>query len=270
MSDDEGNYQFTKLLPGDYMLEATVQGFKTASKAITIRAGETSVENLKLEVADVTATVTVTSATSLGGVQTNETAPATTIKQNDLQTLPLPNEQLLDALPLVPGVVRGPDGQLNMNGARASQSAMTVNSANVTDPVTGDFAINLPIEAVGSAKVLTNPYAAEYGNFTGGVTSVETRSGTDKFSFEAQSFFPRFARRGGKWTGVEAFTPRLAFSGPIKKNKLWFMQSFEYRFVRTPIENLPSDKRDTRLESFDSVSQQIGRASCRERVFRTV
>jgi hypothetical protein len=255
VSDDEGNYQFTKLLPGDYTLEATVQGFKTASKAITILAGEISVENIKLEVADVTATVTVTSATSMGGVQTNETAPATTIKQNDLQTLPLANEQLLDALPLVPGVIRGPDGQLNMNGARASQSAMTVNSANVTDPVTGDFAINLPIEAVGSAQVLTNPYAAEYGNFTGGVTAVETRSGTDKFSFEAQSFFPRFARRGGKWTGVEAFTPRLAFSGPIKKNKLRFMQSFEYRFVRTPIENLPSDQRDTRLESFDSVSQ---------------
>jgi len=255
VSDDEGNYQFTNLLPGDYTLEATVQGFKTASKAINIRGGETSVENIKLEVADVTATVTVTSSTSIGGVQTSETAPATTIKQNDLQTLPLANEQLLDALPLVPGVVRGSDGQLNMNGARASQSAMTVNSANVTDPVTGDFAINLPIEAVGSAQVLTNPYAAEYGNFTGGVTAVETRSGTDKFSFEAQSFFPRFARRGGKWNGVEAFTPRLAFSGPIKKNKLWFMQSFEYRFVRTPIENLPSDKRDTRLESFDSVSQ---------------
>ena len=188
-------------------------------------------------------------------MQTSETAPAATIKQTDLQTLPLPNEQLLDALPLVPGVIRGPDGQIAMNGARPSQSGMTVNSANVTDPVTGAFAINLPIEAVESAQVLTNPYAAEYGKFTGGVTAVETRSGTNKFTVEAQSFFPRFARRGGKWTGIEAFTPRLAFSGPIKKNKLWFMQSFEYRFVRTPIESLPADKRDTRLESFDSVSQ---------------
>ena len=101
-------------------------------------------------------------------------------------------------------------------------------------------------------QVLTNPYAAEYGKFTGGVTAVETRSGTDKFNFEAQSFFPRFRRRGGKWTGVEAFTPRLAFSGPVKRNKLWFMQSFEYRFVRTPVESLPPDKRDTGLESFDS------------------
>jgi len=254
VTDDAGEYQFKALPPGEYTVEVSVQGFKTASKNVTIVAGETAVANISLEVGEITATVNVTSATSIG-LQTNETAPTGTIKQSDLQTLPLANEQLLDAVPLVPGVLRGPDGQINMNGARMSQSAMTVNSANVTDPVTGDFAINLPIEAVQSAQVLTNPYAPEYGKFTGGVTAVETRSGTDKFNAELQSFFPRFARRGGKWNGVEAFTPRLAFSGPIKKKKLWFMQSFEYRYVRTPIDNLPPDKRDTGLESFDSVSQ---------------
>ena len=254
VTDDSGEYQFTNLLAGAYTLEVSVEGFKAATKTITVRAGETSVENISLEVADVTATVMVTSDPA-SGIQTNETAPPATIKQNDLQTLPLQSEQLLDALPLVPGVVRGPDGQINMNGARASQSAMTVNSANVTDPVTGDFAINLPMEAIKSAQVLTNPYAPEYGKFTGGVTAIETRSGSDKFKVEAQSFFPRFRRRGGKWAGIEAFTPRLAVSGPIKKNKLWFMQSFQYRFVRTPVYSLPPDKRDTGLESFDSVTQ---------------
>jgi hypothetical protein len=252
-ANDGGEYEFTKLSPGEYMLEAAVEGFKTSGKTITVHAGETLVENLKLEVADVTASVTV--AATAQDVATAETALTTIVKQNTLQTLPLPNEQLLDALPIVPGVVRGPDGQIDMNGARASQSSMTVNSANVTDPVTGQFAFNLPIEAVESVQVLTNPYAAEYGSFTGGVTAVATRSGTEKFNFEAQSFFPRFRRRGGTWSGVESFTPRLAFSGPIKRNKLWFMQSFEYRFVRTPVESLPSDKRDTGLESFDSVTQ---------------
>ena len=252
-ANEAGDYEFTKLLPGEYSLEATAEGFKTSGKTIAIHAGETLVEKISLEVADITASVSVTSAAE--NVQTTDAAPASTVKQNTLKTLPLPNEQLLDALPLVPGVVRGPDGQIDMNGARASQSSMTVNSANVTDPVTGQFAFNLPIEAVESVQVLTNPYAAEYGSFTGGVTAVATRSGTDKFNFEAQSFFPRFRRRGGNWTGVESFTPRLAFSGPLKRNKLWFMQSFEYRFVRTPIESLPFDKRDTGLESFDSVTQ---------------
>ena len=50
----------------------------------------------------------------------------------------------------VPGVVRGPDGLLNVKGARASQSGFLVNSASVTDPVTGESAINLPLEAVQS------------------------------------------------------------------------------------------------------------------------
>lgn len=253
-ANDAGEYEFTKLLPGEYTLEATAEGFKSSSKTIEIRAGAILVEMISLEVAEVTATVTVSSHAAQA-VQTAETMSANTVKRNTLKTLPLPNEQLLDALPLVPGVVRGPDGQIDMNGARASQSSMTVNSANVTDPVTGQFAFNLPIEAVESVQVLTNPYAAEYGKFTGGVTAVATRSGTDKFTVQAQSFFPRFRRRGNKWSGVESFTPRLAFSGPIKKNKLWFMQSFEYRFVRTAVESLPFDKRDTGLESLDSVSQ---------------
>jgi hypothetical protein len=252
-ANDAGEYEFTKLSPGEYTLEATAEGFKTSSKTFAIRGGESLVENISLEVADITASVSVTSASE--NVQTTDAAPTNTVKHDTLQTLPLPNEQLLDALPLLPGVVRGPDGQIDMNGARASQSSMTVNSANVTDPVTGQFAFNLPIEAVEAVQVLTNPYAAEYGRFTGGVTAVTTRSGTDKFNVEAQSFFPRFRRRGGKWTGVEAFTPRLAFSGPVKRNKLWFMQSFEYRFVRTPVYSLPPDKRDTGLESFDSVTQ---------------
>src|SRR5262245_30751783 len=131
VTDDAGEYQFKDLSAGEYTIEVSVQGFKTASKTFTLRPGETVVQNISLEVADVTATVTVTSGGSIG-LQTNETAPAATIKQSDLQNLPLPNEQLTDALPLVPGVLRGPDGEINMNGARTSQSAMTVNSANVT------------------------------------------------------------------------------------------------------------------------------------------
>ena len=132
---------------------------------------------------------------------------------------------------------------------------MLVNSASVTDPVTGEAAINLPIEAVKSVEVLTNPYAAEYGQFTGALTTVQTRSGSDKFRANATSFFPRVRRRDGSFVGIEAFTPRVTFSGPLIKDKLKFFQSFEYRFIRTPVENLPPLSRDTDLESFDSVSQ---------------
>jgi hypothetical protein len=252
-SNDAGEYEFGAVPPGDYTLEASVQGFKTASKSVAVRAGETVVENVNLAVADVSESVTVSAGGD--GVETKEAAPAEKVTQSTLQTVPLVNERFLDALPLIPGVVRGPDGLINVKGGRPTQSGMTVNSSNVTDPVTGDYAINLPIEAIESLQVITNPYAAEYGNFTAGVTSVETRQGADKWTFDAQNFFPRFRRRGGRSAGVEAFTPRFAFGGPLVRDKVSFFQSFEYRYVRTPVESLPAMRRDTGLESFDSFTR---------------
>ena len=49
--------------------------------------------------------------------------------------------------------------------------------------------------------------------------------------------------------------PRTTLTGPLITDRLAFTQSFEYRFVRTPVESLPPLQRDTKLESFDSFSQ---------------
>ncbi len=253
VTDEQGEYKFENLAPGTYTLQVELTGFKPRSLNVTVGQGITTLDSVDLEVETVSATVTVSDSSD--PLNTTDAAPKTSFKQDKLQTLPLVNERFQDAIPLVPGVVRGPDGMLNLKGARSSQSGMIVNSANVTDPVTGESAINLPIEAVQSVEVLTNPYAAEYGELTSGVTSVQTRSGSDKFQANATSFFPRPRRRGGSFVGIEAFTPRVTFSGPLMKDKLKFFQSFEYRYVRTPVENLPPLSRDTDLESFDSLSQ---------------
>lgn len=254
VTNDQGEFKFTGLAAGSYRLRADLSGFKSHTQELTIRSGITTEQNVNLELEGISSEVTVT-ADGEHGVDTTATVQAVSFKQERLQTTPLVNERFQDVLPLVPGVLRGPDGQLNMKGARAGQSAYMVNSADVTDPITGEFAFNLPLEAVQSVEVLTNPYAAEYGQFTGAVTSVQTKSGTEKFNVDAQSFFPRARRRGGSFVGIEAFTPRVTFSGPINKDKLRFFQSFEYRFIRTPIESLPPLSRDTGLESFDSLSQ---------------
>jgi hypothetical protein len=260
VTNEQGEYKFTDLAAGIYTLQIDLTGFKQQTKTVTLQKDTTAVENINLEIEGLTADVTVVEDGD--DLNTTPAGEPVSFKQEKLQTLPLVNEQFQDAIPLVPGVVRGPDGMLNLKGARSSQSGMIVNSASVTDPVTGESAINLPIEAVQSVEVLTNPYAAEYGELTSAVTSVQTRSGSDKFQANATSFFPRLRRRGGSFVGIAAFTPRVTFSGPIIKDKLKFFQSFEYRFVRTPVENLPPLSRDTDLESFDSLSQldwEIGR-----------
>ena len=48
-----------------------------------------------------------------------------------------------DALPLVPGVVREPGGGLKISDASEHRSALIVNSADVTDPATGEFGLTV-------------------------------------------------------------------------------------------------------------------------------
>jgi hypothetical protein len=166
------------------------------------------------------------------------------------------NERFESSLPLIPGVVRGPDGHVNLKGARNTQSGVLVNSANVTDPVTGGPAINLPIDVVASVQVISNPYDPQYGKFAGAVSTVATKtSDYGKFHFSFQNFVPRLRDRDGTIAGIGASTPRMTFTGPIVKDRIAVTQSFEYRFVRTPVNSLPPLARDTKLESFDSYTQ---------------
>lgn len=259
-SDEAGRYEFGAVPAGPYLLRATLPGFRDVTRRVTITGGRKGVEDVRLELAAVTEEVTVRAA--LDSIDVRQVAPAPAVRQQALQAVPLATEQYQDALPLIPGVVRGPDGLLNLKGARASQSGLTVNSANVTDPVTGEFAINLPIEAVASIEVLPNPYSAEYGQFTGAVTRIETRAGTDAWKVQFQNFLPRVRRRDGEIRGVESATPRLAVSGPLVRERLTVFQSLQYRFTRTEVESLAAFENDTELESFDSFTQldwQMGR-----------
>ena len=107
-------------------------------------------------------------------------------------------------------------------------------------------------------QVHSNPYSSEFGKFTGAVTTIETRSGGNNWRYLMTGVLPRPRWRDGKLFGVGAATPRIAVGGPIKKDKLFFFQSVEYRFVRSNVpslEALEEHQRDIKRESFDSFSR---------------
>ncbi|GBC81563.1 hypothetical protein HRbin10_00675 [bacterium HR10] len=251
-TNDHGEFSFLDLKEGTYAVTVELSGFKPVTQSVSVKAGSLAEIRIELELAPVTGEVTVTPEAET--IERTESSATGTVRERTLENAPLVSERFQDALPLLPGVVRGPDGLINPKGARVSQSGYLVNSANVTDPVTGQFAINLPLDAIEEVQVLSSPYAAEYGRFTGAVTTVTTRPSGDKWAFTIQNIMPRFRRRGGKTVGIEAVTPRLHFSGPLIKNRLTLAQSLEYRFVRTKVESLPPLQNDTVLESFDSFS----------------
>ena len=256
VSDEEGQYDFPNLIAGDYIVTVEFSGFNKYEQRLSVQIEATVEHDILLQPVPLSESVTVTDDRT-GDSKTESTTPSV-ITTQALRDAPLIDQKFQDALPLLPGVVRGPDGNLNIKGTRPSQSGILVSSLNVTDPVTGAPAIELPLEAVDTVQVHSNPYSSEFGKFTGAVTTIETRSGSNNWRYLMTGVLPRPRWRDGKLFGVGAATPRIAVGGPIKKDKLFFFQSVEYRFVRTNVPSLKTleeRQRDIQRESFDSFSR---------------
>src|SRR5437016_3419900 len=249
-TDENGNYVVAAVPPGTYALEALSPGLEVR-QTLKVEAGEVQVP-LELRPLEVANSVVV----KADPADVKNSAPSETVSEKTLREAPNVNERFESSLPLIPGVVRGPDGHINLKGARNTQSGALVNSANVTDPVTGGPAINLPIDVVSSVQVISSPYDPQYGKFTGAVSTVATKtSDYEKSHFSFQNFIPRLRDRDGSIMGLGAATPRTTITGPVWKDRIAITHSFEYRYVRTPVNSLPPSKRDTKLESFDSYTQ---------------
>lgn len=254
VSNERGEYFFVGVEPGDYELTVALAGFETEVRQVRLDPKADVKLDIPLRPKKRTEEVVVKSEAPGVDISTTSTA-GPTLTANTLKSVPLLNENFQDALPLLPGVLRGPDGLLNIKGGRANQAGTLVNSVSSVDPVTGLAAIGLPLEAVGSARVLSNPFSAEYGRFAGGVVELETLGGTDEWRFALKSFFPRFRRRNDTIMGIESIRPRLTVSGPLRKGKLYLLQSFDYKFVRTRVPSLPDLQNDQVVETFDSLTQ---------------
>jgi Carboxypeptidase regulatory-like domain/TonB-dependent Receptor Plug Domain len=251
VTSDLGEFSFVGVAAGEYELTVALAGFEDARRPVSLAPRADVHLEIQLRPKKQAEQVRVTGEAPGVDVTTTETS-GPTLSTNTLKSVPLVNERFQDALPLVPGVVRGPDGLINIKGGRANQSGTLVNSTSAVDPVTGLGAITLPLEAVESVKVLSNPFSAEYGRFAGGIVDLETRAGTDKWRFLFTNFFPRFRYRNGSFVGLESVTPRITFAGPLEKGKLYLFQSFDYRFVRVRVPSLPDLQNDQVLETFDS------------------
>jgi hypothetical protein len=254
VSNETGQFRFADVRAGDCSIVAELQGFKSAVQALVVKPVETADVFLRLDVDALHVEVSV-----IGSLDTVEgalvAARVDRITASLMQTAPIASERFQDALPLIPGVVRGPDGLLNISGTRSNQSALMFNNADGTDPVTGEDAIELPIDAVSVVQVRGAAFAPEFGLSAGAVTTVETQRAGDAWHVTVNDLEPRPRRRAGEFRGIESWTPRFTFGGPIIKGKLNVLESVQYEYSQTRVFGLPAFESDTKVQSFESYSR---------------
>ncbi len=250
-TDAQGRAAFQNLSSAHYQLKAFKSGFDpagepdlnltTSSIEISLVLAETRKDSV--EVRD---TVTAVDQTA----STPTTLPAAIAKN-----LPSRPATVADALPLIPGIARQPGGGLQLSGSGEHRSALIVNSADVTDPATGQFGLTVPIDKVETMNYYQTPFLAEFGRFTAGLVSVETKRGGDKWKWDLNDPFPEFFIRSYQLRGLRTATPRLNFEGPIIPGKLFFSQGVEYQLKKIPIYTLPFPDNLQKQEGVNAFAQ---------------
>src|SRR6516165_4795846 len=264
VSSDLGTYSFAGVLYGEYDVTVSLAGFETVTKHLTINSDKPTKLDFQLTLKGPTQNITVSAEAPMVDT-TSSSGGAPTLTANMLKSVVQLNQDFQDALPLLPGVVRGPDGLIRIKGGRTNQANTLVNSASVTDPFTGQAALSLPAVAVQSVQVLSNPFSAEYGRFASGVVDVNTRSGTDEWKFLFEDPVPRFRWIGGNIHGIESASPHLTFAGPLKKDELYIFQSIGYGYDSVRVYSIPDPNNVRIVEKINSYTQLDWNASAKQR-----
>jgi len=248
-TNEDGFYKILNLPPGNYEVTVKASNYKTGViHLVTLTVGQTANQDIPLEVGDVTATVTVSSALS-SGVETSSSAVASTIEQQRINSLPI-NERSATGFALTLSTVGRDNGRpigpaptsgLNIGGQRGRSTLVQVDGADYTDNSINAARATVSQEAVQEYQVATNSYAAEFGRATGGIVNVVTKSGTNDFhgnlfgfirhkSIQARyAFAPLIDNDPSKKPGFTRGQYGGTLGGPIKKDRTFFFVSFEQR-----------------------------------------
>jgi hypothetical protein len=235
-TDYAGRCEFKDLAPGIYRIRAEKEGFYVVVKD-AVQVGETERVDITLNhQKEYFESVNV--VYSPPAIDPKKTTSSESLTSREIIGLPYSvTRDIRYALPLLPGVVQDAFGQVHMDGSSTRQIFDQLDGFNITDPVDGLFNMRVSVDALRSVEVQTSRYPVEYGKASGGVLSLTTGMGDDHFRISGTNFLPSLRNRKG--IHLNSWTPRLIFSGPLRKGKAWFLDAPEGGYDLNIVEELP-------------------------------
>ena len=193
VSSEDGTYTIPAVPAGPYELTATAAGFKAVKQtSLTLEVSQRLKVDIHLEIGAVSESVNVTA--EIPRVQTEDSALGTVVETRRIEDLPLNGRHVFNLVKIVAGVQprsNSTDGfaevsnqtfsQIRINGGPAYGNQFFLDGAVNSAPVHNEIAVVPMADAVQEFRVETNALKAEYGQTSGGVVNVATKSGTNEF-----------------------------------------------------------------------------------------
>lgn len=231
-SDAEGRYRLAALTPGSYEVSAELQGFSRALRdGLTFSLGSETVLNFSLQLGTLSEAVTVTAETPI--VQTTTAAVETRLDRAAIDVLPIIGRSYTSLLRMAPGA-QSSNGT-SFVGSRGRSNQWNIDGVDNSEDISGYSRQSLALDSVQEVQVLVSGFKAEYGQASGGVVNVVTRSGTNDLRgsgfllFRDQSLMARspYANRSLPADPFQRIHYGGWLGGPIKENRLHYFVNYE-------------------------------------------
>ena len=238
VSNERGGFQLAGVAPGRYELSAELSGFARFVRSdVTLTVAQELTLTLAMRVAALEEAVTVTAELPL--VETTRSALGTTITTSEIEQLPIAGRNFATLAQLTPGVTSTAGSGISSAGQLTRNTTFLIDGlSNDDDSVAGQRG-GFSVDAIKEFIVVSNSSSAEYGQSSGAIVSVVTRSGTNTLG--GRGFY---YHRDDSWDASTAAsklvtpTPPKAkleqkivggfLGGPIVRNRAFYFGSIEY------------------------------------------
>src|SRR5580698_65664 len=283
-ADEHGDFIFPSVPVGTYDILFEAKGFRSEERtALVVDTNADIKQNMTLQLAQQTQEVTVSDTADdvEVHVETASTQMGDVVVAKTMTDVALNGRSFTDLLALQPGIVPmstqtgdsvimagasvqiAPSGGLNagnqsISGQREDANGYLVNGGDVKELMNGGTTIIPNLDSIAEFRVLTNNFDAEFGNYSGGIVNVITKSGTNQIHGSGFEFL-----RNTDLDARNFFSPERSFyrqnqfggtvGGPIRKNKIFYFGDYQGTRSNQGI--------DTGLIAVPSVAERTGNLS---------
>src|SRR5579872_1901307 len=253
-TNSNGAYTLTNLPVGRYEIEIIREGFKPYKRTgLVIDINAALREDIPLTMGEQSEEVVV-SDTAVH-VETESSQMGEVVAGTEIVGVALNGRSFTDLMSLQPGIVPmstqtpdsvvmagasvaiAPSGGLNagnqsISGQREDANGFLVNGGDVKELMNGGTLIVPDLDSISEFRILTNNFDAEYGNYSGGIVNVVTKSGSNTLHGSAFEFFRNTALDAKNFFDRDVETYRQnqfggTLGGAIVKNKLFIFGDYQ-------------------------------------------